>query len=97
MGKKISCPILPKNQSGVSLKYKSSYDVYFKFQCICPTKDRYGLLNFLHRQPLQMQVNSIGYVFINSLGLPVLVRKFGYFQSSQLDSETRMYFNPAGT
>lgn len=27
--------------------------------CICPTKDRYGLLNFLHRQPLQMQVFSL--------------------------------------
>ncbi|XP_045181195.2 uncharacterized protein LOC123540328 isoform X2 [Mercenaria mercenaria] len=28
-------------------------------RCICPTKDRYGLLNFLHRQPLQMQVFSL--------------------------------------
>ncbi|KAL4217621.1 hypothetical protein ACF0H5_022363 [Mactra antiquata] len=28
-------------------------------RCICPTKDRYGLLNFLRQQPLQMQVFSL--------------------------------------
>ena len=31
-------------------------DLYF--QCICPTKERYGLLRFLYDQPLQMQVNK---------------------------------------